>query len=375
MHDQDRQHRLADALLSGPRGRRLLLEYALASERIEGKDERDDSLSLAVFIASYHLELRRGSTSGVLMGPGAKEIRKTVVTPEETAARLEGVTLAEVTPRSLLLGLVPSVETATYWQEPQGDDVLAATDPMRAGLRRVAEHLAASTHTDWWSTPVEASSQCTVQWDGELRRVPEDPLRVLRKAWAKDADEEKLAARERPTDPTASWSGIWWSTPPRELPSSTRAMFDTSPVGLWLVEDSMGWETAETLRLEVPEGLRVYEIDSAQAWAELCRRFPFEQTAQKRHDWYLTTGRTGKWVVPDWAKVAEHYDAVHLQVAAYLAAAGTAIPVDADTATVIAGWGPDETYWFTPRVNHLGTPTAWILTEDNIDYLWERQPN
>lgn len=308
------------------------------------------------------------------MGPGAKEIRKMVVTPEETAARLEGVVLAEVTPRSLLSGLSSSVEMAAYWQEPQGDDVLATTGPMRAGLCRVAEHLAASTHTDWWTTPVEASSQCTVQWDGELRRVPEDPLRVLRKARAKDGDEEKLAARERPTDPTASWSGIWWSTPPRELPSSTREMFDTSPAGLWLVEDSMGWETAETLRLEVPEGLRVYEIDSAEAWAELCRRFPFEQTAQKRHDWYLTTGRTGKWVVPDWAKVAEHYDAVHLQVAAYLAAAGTAIPVDADTATVIAGWGPDETYWFTPRVSHLGTPTEWILTEDSIDYLWERRP-
>ena len=80
-------------------------------------------------------------------------------------------------------------------------------------------------------------------------------------------------------------------------------------------------------------------------------------------------------MVPDWAKVAEYYDAVHLQVAAYLAAAGTAIPVDADRATVIAGWGPDETYWFTPRVNHLGTPTAWILTEDSIDYLWERRPS
>ena len=373
MHEQDRQHRLADALLSGPRGRRLLLEYALASERIEGKDERDDSLSLAVFIASYHLELRSGSTSGALMGPGAEEIRKTVVTPEETAARLEGVVLAEVTPRSLLSGLSSSVEMAAYWQEPQGDDVLAATDPMRAGLRRVAEHIAASTHTDWWTTPVEESSQWTVQWDGELRRVPEDPLRVLRTVRAKDADDEKLAARERPTDPTASWSGIWWSTPPRELLSSTRELFDTSPVGLWLVEDSMGWETAETLRLEVPEGLRVYEIDSAEAWAELCMRFPFEQTAQKRHDWYLTTGRTGKWVVPDWAKVAEHYDAVHLQVAAYLAVAGTAIPVDADTATVIAGWGPDETYWFTPRVSHLGTPTAWILTEASIDYLWERR--
>lgn len=43
-------------LLAGPRGRRLLLEYALESERIAGQDERDGSLAELDFFASYCLE-------------------------------------------------------------------------------------------------------------------------------------------------------------------------------------------------------------------------------------------------------------------------------------------------------------------------------
>lgn len=365
--------RVAEALSRGPRGRRLLLEYALASERLAGQDEQEDSLRSAVFLASYHLDPHKGSTA-VLFGPGAEEAELTVITPEETAVRLGQVALAEVTPRLLLLCLSRSVDIAAYWQEPDGGDILAGTGPMRDGLRRVAEHIAASTQTNWWATPVEESSQWTVQWDDQSpKEIPADPLSVLRTARAKAADDEQAAARERPADPAASWSGDWWSTPTHELPSSARELFDTTPAGLWLVEDSLGWETAETIRLTVPAGLRVCEIDSAEAWAGLCRRFPFEQTAQKAHDWYRTTGRVGRWVVPDWAMVAEHYDAVHLQVAAYLAAAGTTIPVDADTATVIAGWGPDETYWFTPRIDYQGAPVEWILEEHDTDYLWERR--
>lgn len=369
-------------LLAGPRGRRLLLEYALESERIAGLDERDGSLAELEFFASYRLDPRKGTGALRVVGPGDSTPKIPAITPAHVAARLETVPLADVTPRLLLTCLVNTVETAAYWQELDGTDVLAATKAMRDGLRRVAEHLAASEHTAWWNTPIDTSTQWTVQWDNEPGTVPQDPLAVLKAARAHAAKEERLAARERPTNPTASWSGEWWSTP-HGVPASTRELFDTTPAGLWLVEDSMGWETAETLRLSIPEGLRIYEIDSAEAWAELCRRFPLNQTAQKRHDWYRTTGRNGKWVTPDWSEVAQHYDAVHLPVATYLAAAGTAIPVDADaadadttgadTASVIAGWGPDTTYWFTPRINHIGGPVDWVLKEHDAGENWERE--
>lgn len=349
----------------------MLLEYALASERLSGRNDREDSFSAAEFLASYHLDPGKGS-SAVLFGPGAAEAKLTVISPEETAERLTRVPLAPVSPRLVLLCLSRSVDMARYWQEPDGEDVLAGTEPMREALGRVAEHVAASTETAWWRTPVAERSQRSVQWDDDPPiEIPKNPGEVLVAARSTDVTAEQDASRQRPKDPAAPWSGEWWSRPSTQMPSSARELFDGSPAGVWLVEDSLGWETATSTRLGIVAGLRVYEIDTAEAWAELCRRYPLEQTAQKRHDWYRTTGRAGRWVIPDWASAAEHYDGVHLQVAAYLAAAGTAIPVATDAASVIAGWNPDQTFWFSPSVRHIGDPVGWRL-EDNageIDWL------
>lgn len=149
-------------------------------------------------------------------------------------------------------------------------------------------------------------------------------------------------------------------------------LFDGSPAGLWYVEDSLGWERAESMRLIVPEEASVFEVEGAADWAELCARFPLEVTAQKRDDWYRTTTRTARWVIPDWAQVAEHYDGVHLQVGAYLAAAGVAIPIDdrSGFASMIAGWNPDETYWFSSDVVNDNECTRWMLEDNGADMVW-----
>lgn len=364
---------LATALLQGPRGRRLLLEYALASERSAGGEAREDSFRSAVFFASYHLDPGKGSTA-VLVGPGAKDVELAVISPEEAAERLREVPLATATSELMLMCLARAVDMARYWQEPDGEDTLAATTPIRHALVRVAEHVAKSADAQWWRTPVDVRSQWSVQWDDmPPTEVSADPLAVLRAARDADVAAEWEATYERPSDPSARWSGEWWSRPTTEVPSSARELFDGSPAGLWLVEDSLGWETATSTRLQIDPGARIYEVDTAEAWAELCRQFPLEQTAQKRHDWYRTTGRNGRWVIPDWAQVAEHYDAVHLHTLAYLSAAGTAIPVDEQTASVIAGWGPDQTYWFTPNVRHLDAPTRWELRDSGEDNIWVRK--
>lgn len=110
--------RVVEALSCGPRGRRLLLEYALASERIAGRDEQEESLSSAVFLTSYHLDPHKGSTAIALFGDGAEEAELTVITPEETATRLEQVALAEVTPRLLLLCLSPFLAPSPAHRAP-----------------------------------------------------------------------------------------------------------------------------------------------------------------------------------------------------------------------------------------------------------------
>ena len=244
---------------------------------------------------------------------------------------------------------------------------------MQPALERVARHVAASPFTAWWCAPVDRGAQHCVLWEAAPpRELPNDIHATLRAASDRDRANERLAHKERDPDPTANWSGDWWSTPTKAMPSSTRVLSDGSPAGLWFVEDSLGWEHAETTKISVSDDVSVLEITDASDWAELCARFPLEVTAQKRHDWYRTTKHTGRWVAPDWAQVAEHYDGVHLQVEAYLSAAGTAIPIDNSTATasVIAGWNPDETYWFPSDIDYDSEHTRWERVDADANIVW-----
>ncbi|MCA1005619.1 hypothetical protein LCL87_07815 [Rhodococcus hoagii] len=319
----------------------------------------------------------------MLFGPGAEEARQTVIPPDEVADRLSRVPLPEVSAVALRSALAHAVDMARYWQDPDGEDILVATEPVRRELRRVAEHIARSPHAWWWTTGLAAADQWLVGWVDESAEssVPaaaeqsatEQSAAELLRAWRDETVEEELRSeRDRPADPSANWSGWWWSTPPTR--SSTRPLDDGTPTGLWFVEDSMGWKRAVARRVNVPAGAGVYEVDSADAWAELCRQFPVDVTAQKRHDWYRTTGRSGPWVVPDWPRIAERYDGVHLTIAGYLAAAGTAIEVDTGTASVIAGWAPDETYWLTDVVGlDSDARTTWVCDTSREHPDWNEE--
>ncbi|GAB2843587.1 hypothetical protein GCM10027092_05620 [Yaniella soli] len=154
---------LAELLMHGPRGRRLLLEFAVASERLHDNGHHDDSFSAAVFWASYQLDPNKG-TSVSLYGDANAEIAN--VTAAQVADRLAAVVLAEVTPALLRDALFMAVGSARYWQEPDGRDVLAATDQLRAALSRVAHHVAISQHTGWWTEPVTKHAQWAVGWHG-----------------------------------------------------------------------------------------------------------------------------------------------------------------------------------------------------------------
>lgn len=355
-----------DVMMAGPRGRRMLLAYALEAEQLVNPEYHDESsFRSAVFLASYHLD----PEPGVLFGPGADEARSTVIPPDEVARRLSEVPFPEVTASALRSALAGAVDMARYWQEPDGEDILGATESVRRELRRVAEHIARSPHAQWWTTGLVEDDQWLVGWGDDHLDAPETTVAEQLRDWHdRTLEWEARAARDRPADPTANWSGEWWSYP--FVRCSTRSMFDGTPAGLWFVEDSMGWKRAVARRMSTPPGTRVYEIDGAQAWADLCRRFPVEVTAQKRHDWYRTTGRAGRWVVPDWLRVADEYEAVHLTVAGYLVAAGTAIEVDAETASVIAGWAPDETYWFTDAARCVGDPVVRLLDASREQPAW-----
>lgn len=364
----------ADALLAGPRGRRMLLDYVRDAEQIRRPEPHDSSFHSAIVRASHHLDPERDSSvtySRVTDESGAQEPPeeppRAVVTADEVAHRLSQVPLPEVTEGALRTALAAATDTARYWQDPDGEDVLAATAPVRRELRRVAEHIARSPHMQWWTTALAETGQWAIVSRGDDSPDTFEPSAAeLLSAWYQRNLEWEARAADRP--PTANVSGHWWSNP--SVRCSTRTLFDGTPAELWFVEDSMDWERITVRAVGTPAAARIYEIDGASAWAELCRRFPLEVTAEKRHDWHLTTGRSGRWVIPNWQLVAESYTGVHLTVAGYLAAAGTAIGVDDETASVIAGWSPDATYWLTDPDRIDDDFRTWVLDYSRGHLEW-----
>ncbi|MBO0599345.1 hypothetical protein I2485_11900, partial [Nesterenkonia sp. E16_7] len=326
-----------DALLTGPRGRRLCLEFALASEQQLGSEwfrlaEMVQEASGPLYPAD--LKGRRYLRRAVF---GRRKPPRPPVaqrTPTDVAAVLDDTALADPTEYLLRLVLGDATDLAWYWQEPEGHDQLIAAAPLRNSLRRVAAHILEADAAAWWVDDVDLSDQACVQFPDipGFERAGEPPA-VLR-SWREDQELMELRALgERRADPTSNWSGEWWSRPPGMLLRSSPRFSDQAPTVLYLVEDGFGWETAHTRRLWIPGSPRVYEIHTSEDWAQLCREFPLEVTGEKRHDWYRTTGRAGRWVMPDWSAVAQEYDAVHLSVAGYLTAAGRALHVDTGPAS------------------------------------------
>ncbi|WP_187270474.1 MULTISPECIES: hypothetical protein [Microbacterium] len=245
------------------------------------------------------------------------------------------------------------MDFALYWQEPDGADRVASLPVVRQSLSRVAARLVAVMPD---MTAPSARAQWAVDWRVASDRMPieGDPSAVLSRWTREQGEEEERSARERPSDPHANWSGTWWSIPQQLL--QTRAQVRDA---LELVEDSLGWEVATVI--PVRGAGRVLEIGSADDWADLCRDYPMEVTASRRHDWFRVTGRDGRWLIPDWERVAQQWDAAHLTTLGYLSSATKLIEIDSEYATVIAGWGPDSTIWLTDVAREWSQPRQqWI---------------
>lgn len=289
------------------------------------------------------------------------------VAPEAVAALASTVPLGDVDDRLLMDALVAAVDSARYWQEPDGEDVLAAGRSMQGPLARVAGSIGSSDAAAWWAGPLDRTAQWSVGFQDD-RPPPSTTAGTaaehLERWRSETVTSEVRAGRDRPSDPHAGWSGEWWSTPPRQLTRTTQGLGAEGPLGLRLVEDADDWDRASAHPVEVPDSAKVYEVDGPRAWARLCARFPLDVTASRRHDWFRTTGVAGRWVVPDWSRVAEELDAVHLTVAGYLETAGRAVAVTETTSSVLAGWDPDQTYWLTDVTLAPAPARTWTRDDD-----------
>jgi hypothetical protein len=265
---------------------------------------------------------------------------------------------------TLLAALVNPVDTAMYWQEPDDEDLALADPAVWDVLLPIAQAVTAAPAARWWSTRVARNHQQYVEWLSEHDYSPALAGTAAElAAWHRVTAEDEQSARERPEDPSAPWSGYWWSTPaPSRLPTTTRSIPGTGAVGLALVEDGLGWRAARCWPVAVRTDPRIYEISGPDQWTGLVGRYPMNVSKSRRHDWWRVTHWTGAWLIPDFAAVAEDYDAVPLSVAGYLATAGRAWPVG-DACTLLAGWNPDQTYWLTDILVLGGPATTWVQSD------------
>ncbi|MGN0126622.1 hypothetical protein [Glutamicibacter soli] len=372
---------LKQSLLAGRRGRRLLSSIVLSGTAPEAQH-----LMRSVFDASFELAQQRGD--GVVRFTMAEE--SAGAEPQESAAdetapsiaqiaqMLRTVPLPEAMPELIRSALADSVDWAMYWQPPDAEDTLFGDPRLVQALERVAEHVASTGIIQSWMGASTQANQWMITWTGESAEGQWEPglepAQSQLKAWNLDLAEKERASKadlREKMDQLAS--GHWWSNPPGGLYRSFGTFELEEPIGLACVEDGMGWSSALVRRLQVECRKPVFHITEPRHWADLCRRYPLEVSATMRRNWFETTGRDGLWVQPDWQAVAEDYDGVHLGLGAYLAGAGEIIAVDARRASVIAGWNPDETYWFTDAVQPVDEVRTWGISDAGGRDVWLRR--
>ena len=141
-------------------------------------------------------------------------------------------------------------------------------------------------------------------------------------------------------------------------------------IGLLLEEDNFGAPSARCWPVRTSRSRRVFEICGDDDWRRLTERYPIEVTFGRRGNWDQATGRTGRWLLPDWSLVLQDDDAVPLSAMVYFAASGRVLALERDVAMLIAGWNADETYWLTDVLAFAGAPTDWAAADHHPSRTW-----
>jgi hypothetical protein len=389
-----------ETLLKGPRGRGWCLAVIAYPWTEDGSSERTADAADAMFRLDDAMDPDGGHSrffafenesgkplSGLAARRARRQILKEMVKDKADPSRLLTRLVAgiEATPvptstRSELVDyLAGQVDSARYWQQPEGTDFAAATPGVRKALRRVAQHL--TPLCTWMDDPLEREQTWTTsgfqQGEPELTGIAAG----LREARAQVREAERH--HRCPKNPGKEASSDWWSIlghPPAST-GLTGSDHHPGPLRLYCEEDGYRDSDEEILtrRLEVKDTERILEIRGAQDWAALCSEFPLSVSKLRRGNWWMATGRDSLapddgtdpgWVIPDLAAAAEDFDGIHLTVAAYLECSGTTIPVEPshgrpNGASVVAGWNPDETVWLSDRT--ILQTQRWRMGDDELE--------
>jgi hypothetical protein len=267
---------------------------------------------------------------------------------------------------ALLTFVADSVGAARYWQDPDETDEILADKAVAEELRPIAEAIRSSPASAWWPSAVALADQVFVDY----RPLGSPPPHLA----GAQAVRGNWKQRELSNEASRRPGGTWWSPPiwmpliekskrltePRPtLSGTTRRLSNLGAVGLLLEEDSYGDAFATCWNVRCREHPRVCEVKGAGEWVELVERYPLDVTRGRRGSWEMATGFDVRWFLPDWSRVVEDFDAVHLSVSGYLTTSGRALSIDTGVSTLVAGWDADKTYWLADMLEVSGSSVEW----------------
>lgn len=344
----------------------MVIDLSAGNSAVFGWAPDGQLLEQESFLSNLKVEAARTG----LLGEGAAAV---------LADLLDRVELPQINDLLLMQALSAATDAVHFWgQEASGEERLSQSPELQRSLMRVASHIVESPASSWWYEPWAPNDQWLVRSitnaDGGAtfglppRSLQEhESIALLMQHTFDQVEAEESARRTRQNDPDQKFGGTWWSFPPYRLEKTTSMIEGIGPVGLYCEEDSRGEETKVAWRVK-PSGNKIYEVSSAADWARLCAWYPVDVTATRLNMWELNSGRRGRWAIPDWLKVANDFDGVHLTAAAYISLSGTAIPIPdlgtpGEWASSITGWTPDWTFYFVPVQLVSQTRQVWQLDD------------
>ncbi|MDQ1532238.1 MAG: hypothetical protein QOE37_2399 [Microbacteriaceae bacterium] len=264
--------------------------------------------------------------------------------------------------------VIETVDQAFYWEAPSDTDQVTRDPAVVAGLTPIAAAVAGAPGTAWWDSPVDLSRLRVVRpVHGPLRTVALTGAGRRLESWRTATVQDELRADN---------GGRWWSGPQWPgLVTTSRPLAGVPAVELVWEEDALWLPEVLLWRVAPSREPRVYELDGPAALTALVERYPLDVSASSLDNWYRTTGRHGSWHIPDWSAVAAEWDAVHLTVGAYLSTATRALPLLEGSATMLAGWSPDRTWWLTDCLRlEENRPERWRNLDRTAgqNQPWER---
>jgi hypothetical protein len=300
------------------------------------------------------------------------------VAPEE-ARTVIGAAVGRGEWRELLerdeLGLLGDLAASTFSFGFSGDDEAAwgLTALAQEELRPVAEALVTAPGARTWWDPVRLADQRFLDWDDCPRVTGPAVERTVREGMqAERAENEEGLTRPRPPElPGTRIGACWWSAPDfAQLTWTTSAAGDIPALAFGHFIDTL-WPFEETgvtvWSVQVAPHANVLEITGPTEWQRLVARFPRDVTGTHDGEWRYWGGVPGPWRLPDWERVMEHYDGVHVTVGGYLASCGLALPVD-DGYTMLVGWTPGATLWLRDLATTSRRLGRWHGHPQNLDW-------